>query len=450
MKCLTGSALDVAKPEVLPATALSPDGPGTIHPCKSKTPGWEAASKAVDALAAHVSNLADDGDPKAVKAELDALLATDCFALAAADLEDASVFDSAVSLKAWWDDGGDAWVRHYLALDESRQSLVPPTRRRALTTASPKAKGHPLAPLLCPPADARSTDAIGCAHETVGWVKRADASLIRRAAHGLLGTSPRTPEGCIAEALSKEVSAEDRYARYRACIDTVTLHRDALPLGRFKAPTDGWFVTAAGRRTSCTELRAYDLATGTAYRVSDCSGRRRAATAGPSTEIGRVPLPLLREAVWMILLSQVSEHQVVTEGRSFQVPEEIAIGRPARSGGHGSSVGFGCGSSAPRSWSWMRDKGGALVGQASGIIQAPTGCDDADGHAAELLEVAEDGFEAGCAPAGAPSRLPWSAPGPAVEHDHAALLDEAFLEPARAELAKVAATRRVPCPNQRP
>ncbi|MDB5216586.1 MAG: hypothetical protein JWO86_4513 [Myxococcaceae bacterium] len=87
------------------------------------------------------------------------------------------------------------------------------------------------------------------------------------------------------------------------------------------------------------------------------------------------------------------------------------------------------------------------VGQASGIIQWPSdGCTDVDGHAGELLEVMEDGFEAGCAPAAAPTKVPWSTPGPAIEHDHVAVLDDSALETSRAELARVAALRRPHCP----
>jgi hypothetical protein len=445
VKCVNGNALDVASPEVLPAAALPLDGPDAIHPCKAKTPDWEAASKALEAFETRIAALADDGDAKPVKAELDALLTNECFALAAGDFHDATAFDSAVSLKAWWDDGGMSWLAHYLVLGDLRESVVPPSRRRALTAASPKAKTHPLAPLLCPPSNARMTDATGCGHETSGWVKRADASLVRRAVHGRATSTMPTVKDCTQDALAAGVAAEDRYAVFRACLDTVAMHRDALPLGRFKAPTDGWFVIAGGRRSSCIELFAYDLASGAAYRVRDCTGRGRSATA-PATAIGRVPLALLREAVWMILLARVSEHDVLSEAATFAIPKEIPIGRP-RNSGYGSTGGSGCGSSSPRSWSWMRATGGALVGQASGIIQWPSdGCTDVDGHAGELVEVMEDGFEAGCAPAAAPTKVPWSAPGPAIEHDHVAVLDDFALEASRTELARVAALRRPRCP----
>lgn len=446
VKCVTGNAPDVARPEALPAAALSADEPAAIHPCKAKTPEWEAASKAADAIAARVDALADDGDPKLLEAELDRLLATPCFELSAGDPHDDSSFDSAISLKAWWDDGGGSWVDHYLARDETRHSVVSPTRRRSLTSGSAKAKRHPLAPLLCPPSAARLTDATGCGHETNGWVKRANASLARWAAKDLLGSTVSTPEGCAKAALSREVSADQRYGAYRECIEHVPLRHDALPLGRFKAPTDGWFVIAGGSPSRCTDLATYDLASGAAYRVSDCRGRRHGSAPALVTALGRLPVPLLREAVWMILLAQVSEQQVLTEATTFDVPKEIAIGR-ARGSGRGGTGGFGCGSSAPRSWSWMRDRSGSLAGQASGILEWPTGCGGADGHATELLEIAEDSFDEGCTPAPAPARIPWSAPGPAIEHERAAVIDDPILETMRAELAKVSAKKRVPCPK---
>ncbi len=446
VKCVTGNALDVAAPEAIPASALPPDEPDAIHPCKAKTPAWDAASAAAAALGQRVNALAEDGDAKPVKAELDRLLAMPCFELANADPHGESNFDSALSLKEWWGAGGEAWVTSYLSIEDARAVVVSPTRRRSLTLATPKASQHPLAPLLCPAADARLTDPTGCGRESTGWVKRASAAMLRRAGNARTGTFASTVDSCRAEALAKDVAAGDRYTTYRECIETVPVRHDALPLGRFKAPTDGWFVIAGGRRGRCEDLYAYDLATGAAYRVSDCRGRR--GTRGPipfTSSTGRLPLSPLREAVWMILLAQVSEHDVLTESAEYAIPTEVAIQRPPS--GRGGTGGFGCGTTSPRAWSWMRSRGGALVGQASGVLQWPHGCEDASGHAVELLEIAEDGFDPACVPAGPPQHVNWSAPGPAIERDHAAVLDDPSLEPLRVELGNLARAPRTACPK---
>jgi hypothetical protein len=147
----------------------------------------------------------------------------------------------------------------------------------------------------------------------------------------------------------------------------------------------------------------------------------------------------------MILLAQVSEHDVLTEGSDFAIPDEIAIQRPPT--GRGGTGGFGCGTTSPRAWSWMRNRGGALVGQASGVLDWPHGCEDASGHAVELLEIAEDGFDAACVPAGPPQHVNWSAPGPAIGRDHAAVLDDPSLDPLRIELANLARAPRTACPK---
>src|SRR5437879_9195777 len=119
---------------------------------------------------------------------------------------------------------------HYLTLDERRSIVVPPSPRRALTS---KSSPHPLAPLFCAPADALSSGP-GCGQETLGWRRRADRALGRSATIASVTPGSKTEESCAKEANAEEPSK--RYTTYRDCLEEVAPRREALPLGRFKAP----------------------------------------------------------------------------------------------------------------------------------------------------------------------------------------------------------------------
>jgi hypothetical protein len=450
-----GNGIEIAEPQALPPEALAgadvdPDA-DLILPCKAGTPEHSAAKTDLSALADAIRDVADDGDPQPAVDQLTALLETTCFALNVGEATDGLDFDSAVSLKTWWDDGGESWVEHYLDIADRRATVIPPSPRRSLTTAKPAGKRaktpkkaanaaatpngpHPLSPLLCSAADARSSSTTGCGHETTGWALRADRDLTRRAA----GQTWKLEEACAKEAAAMEPN--ERFAGYRDCLDEVAIRRTALPLGRFKAPTDGWFVVSGPRRRGCVELSTYDLATGAAYTVSECTPRsgRAGQSSSPVLALasGKIPLPLLREAAWMIMMAPVAQTGVRVDATSFEVPAAIAIERVSGTlRGIGASSRCG-GSGTPRSWSWMREKNGVLVGQASGLLRWPIGIEDAESHAAELLEIAEDGIELGCAPAAAPARITWTSPGPAIERGQPATLEDPALLPLQNELAK--------------
>lgn len=297
--CLTGTPLAIA-PVLLPSEALSREdddaGSTALHPCTAKAQEHDAATSAVSALGDRIRDLADDARPAPVTEELEALLATPCFQLSVGDPHDSVVFDSAIALKTWWDDGGESWVEHYLALEAQRTTVIAPTPRRTLVTGS--SRKHPLAPLLCPASDARSTSTTGCGHETTGWARRADLDFGRRASAKQAIFGGKTAGSCAKEAEAAELV--ERFSTYRDCLEEVAPRRDALPLGRFKAPADGWFVITGprARRSGCVEIRTYDLATGAAYITSECTpnhGSRANPAAAPvlSTVTGKLPLPTL-------------------------------------------------------------------------------------------------------------------------------------------------------------
>lgn len=390
-----------------------------VVPCNEGTPELQAAELAYRALDKKVNALAWNGDAKPIAEELETLLEHPCLEIANADPKELLTFPNAVSLRTWWSEGGADWLWSYLRVSESRFLRASPTPRIALTLETAP-KDHPLAPLLCPADESKP-----CATESRGWMRRANEKLELMASGHRRGNDV---VDCSAEAMKKPKN--ERYASFRDCLETGFVKRRALPIGRFKAPSDGWLVIddVSG---SCRTLRAFDLATGSRYASEDCS-------RVPTTSVGRVPIGALREAAWMLLLARETQANVrVAEG--FHVPEKIPV-RRAR----GESIGLGsiscmCGSSQRRSWSWMRDKNGTLRGQVSGVIVGRAD-DEALEHALDLLDIADAAFEKGCAPSAAPARIAWSSPGPASDGT-AAIMDDPASDAVRAALAKARPTR---------
>ncbi len=138
----------------------------------------------------------------------------------------------------------------------------------------------------------------------------------------------------------------------------------------------------------------------------------------------------------------------VPKRRPFDVPQEIVIARPADRGAGLSGWATCGGGGIPRPWWWIREKNGALVGQLSGTLRWPEPCDDAEDHGAELLGVAEAGFEIGCTPASAPANVTWSAPGIVPGGGNSPRLDDPDLAPLRRAFAVVAGAKRRVCANK--
>ena len=393
-----------------PAGVVAYD-PDTVRPCTKGSPETEAARAAVDSFAERVDALPLTPVPKAFADELHELLGTQCFQLADHALRPS--FGSGLAAKQWWNDGGYTWLMSLVDLEEARTIVVPPSARRVLASdAGLDDRTRPIAPLLCP------TDAQACGRETIGWTRRVEGAFLRRASGTRYGD-----DACVETA--KKAAPELRYDALVDCVQDHAQTRTALPLGRFRAPKDGWLVATGGGASRCSVLRTYDLATGAAYVATACPGK--AATV----KVGRVPVASLREAAWMLVLAPVVERNVRVDASSFDVPPEIAIEKPSRYG-RGRGISIGCGgvhSSRPRHWSWMRGTT-TLTGQTSGVLRPSSGT-HAEDHASELLAVAEDGFEEGCAPAPPPAKVTWTAPGLAPNDETSA----SFEDPAVVALA---------------
>jgi hypothetical protein len=377
-------------------------------------PLLERATGSLRALDRTVGALDDAADPKSAKAELDRILDSPCFALARIDLGFSELaFDSGLAMKTWWSEGGATWLRRYTELDNRFLTVAGAPRRSLLLD---RRAGHPLTPLLC-----RAKDG-GCGGETAGWARRLTADLERR----------RPAERADWEACLETAKAEapvHRYATYFDCMTADVVVQDAPPLGRFKAPRDGVFVTESATGQGCTELRVYALDTGARYAAEDCG-------QGVSISAGRVPLAALREAVWAILLTAARESGV-RQTLTFSVPGGIAFVRPPESVLELSLPGISTTSGQQlRSWSWMRVDRGKLVGQVSGLLRTPDPTSDMAEHASELLAVADDGTTGGCAPGGLPAQaIRWDWPGPSIEDGVSVELDGPESAALRAALA---------------
>jgi hypothetical protein len=389
-------------------------------PCKEGSLARHAAQLAYESFGTKVRALAPASDPKPLEEALETLLEHPCFELAQADPKELLTFSSAVSLRQWWQDGGADWLSSYLTVDRDRYLRSAPTPRIALTLETAP-KDHPLRPLLCPADESKP-----CAVDASGWMRRVNEKL------ALIAESHRSGKDaldCAADAM-KEAKA-DRYAAYRDCLESTFTRQQALPLGRFKAPSDGWLVMNDDSG-ACRTVRAFHLVTGAVYSATDC---RRPMT----TTAGRVPVGALREAAWMLFLARESQPNVrLTEG--FHVPEKIPIKRA-----RGETIGLGtiscsCGPSFRRSWSWMRESPSGLRGQVSGVFVGRAD-DDAIRHAFDLLDVATAALESDCAPSPPPARIAWGSPGPASREGEAAVIDDPASEPVRIALAKTKPSR---------
>ncbi|MFO0736977.1 MAG: hypothetical protein U0270_13910 [Labilithrix sp.] len=400
----TASAAPPAAPEApRPEPDPEPDAGEWVTPCKEGTDEHKAAATELASISKAIHDLPMTGDPKPIATRLASLVETKCF-LGVGDELMIGEFQSALSLKTYWGEGGEASLSARLAWDKSgdRRFWLAPSIRHALTRESVPAT-HPLASLLCPAVPN------GCGSETTGWAHRAELALHAHAEakRGSASEPPKTQESC-AKAAAAVVPSSRAFLTFRSCLQQTAIHEDALPLGRFRAPSSGWLVLRGrrGHHSWCEELRAYDLTTGSAHVASLCGGMFSAqGPIGIKVEKGKLPVDALREAAWMMLLANTADRDVVVSGSGIYIPKEIDIRLPAE---QGFGIGLGSfGTSSGRTtlvYQWI--VGGKSI--ASGTVEWPDAHDAADEHATNLLAIAELAMVKGCAPAAVPA-IPWTA-----------------------------------------
>jgi hypothetical protein len=385
-----------------------------------------------------------------VAQELYSLLKTECF-LAAAETKRVPNPDSALALREWWTNGGGGdWLESFLELPSLgtldkpiRHVVVPPDVRKTLNLEAHR--DHPLSALLCPLTDA------ACGAETRGWRLRADAYFAAHRAAGRHDPSRRfpddppepSPETAARECAEKTSDGPtgQRYQRWRACVEMNRPKQIALPLGDFKAPTNGWLVISGrrGHYEFCDTVRAYDLSTGAAFVDDSCSdlvlkdggnvdfretdkGRVRHVRAGT------VSVENLREALWMLLL-RTEATEIQLKAAYYPLPAGLAPQWTVRHDeGDLDITGIGMWASTGQTsltWRWIPDTGAGFVGQ----LTWPDSYDAAENHAASLLDVAEEGFVEGC-PSQAAGTMPLTSRHThtlnSVNRDEITRLDQGF------------------------
>lgn len=393
-------------------SAKPPPGEVVFVPCPQSTPEWAAAQERLLALDARMGSLPDEEDSRPVVEALRELLKSRCFEMSRE--EDSALMEDepppALSLKAWWREGGRTWVESYLELGKPgvRAVVLPPAVRPVLVRETAK-PDHRLASLLCSAADR------GCAKQMETWTSQVEVAFARERERQ--GESSRLAEKIsqTCEESARKRPARWRYTAWRQCHRNSDSHAPQPVVVRMRAPEDGWLVIRGrrGHHSFCDEVRAYHLGTGTAWVSQSCSElalyedkerlgevnvkatdeARRAEVA-----VGTVSLEQLREVARAVLLADEPMAHGRAAATSVPVPEGYRIEWRERKSGL-SSVGLGGGAGwftsgqTRLNWAWFPP---GRAEPLSGELTWPDSAQPAEDHADRLIREMEETFKSGC------------------------------------------------------
>ena len=364
-----------------------------VRPCAPGDPELTSAERELSQIDSAVAALDIAADPEPLVERIKALAATHCLRMMDG-LELAPT--SGLSLKTYWAEGGSSHVRSYLDLSKPGEHWLwlAPAVRRALTLETNPTS--PIRELLCPFADTT------CGIEARGWAVRAAHEFRALAVQSnqdgadALATSA-DPDACKHVAL--RAARKDRFATFRDCEERRRIEHAALPIGQTRALDHGWLIVQGrrGHYSFCDESRAYDLTTGSAYRMASCSGlelesdgsvdfRATDAQRKTSLEMGHLPLLALREAAWMLLLMGEVDPRAAA-GYGVSLPNSVPL-TVDDDFWHGFGLTMHV-TSADTVLAW-RVVGSPETIKAGKLRWSPEPLDDAAAeHAASLLRVAE-------------------------------------------------------------
>ncbi|WP_375745895.1 hypothetical protein NR800_14745 [Corallococcus interemptor] len=390
----------------------APAQPERIVPCPPDSADGEAAREALSAFDARMEALPEDGEVQEARAGLQLLLSHRCFGLAREEEgREPLTWDEehpvpALALRTWWRDGGKAYFMSQLELGRSgaRTVVIPPDVRDVLAReTSPK---HRLSALVCP------VKAGGCGAETEPWRERAEKAFRpENRRPGTFDEKPPPPPDCMKEA--RRQPSRSRYKAWRMCLANSPSARNVqtvLPLGRIRAPMDGWLVIRGrrGHHAFCDQLDAYHLATGTAYRSMSCSGlalmpdgnvdgAATNAARRSGVKVGRVSPERLHELTWMLLMVPEVKDRVQVEAVRIPVPKGLRVEWPATDDGIlGGIVGGAFGGSTAQTrlgWKWFPPGGAEPL---SGAFTYPYSWAPGEDHANVLMKEVEATLQEGC------------------------------------------------------
>lgn len=355
--------------------------------------------------------LRDDAPLDGAWQRLQELLRQPCFQWARVALGDRRP-DSAASLREWWTEDGEGWLRDAGGQPREKGRVVlPPDFPPSLLL-----KGNersPEASILCPATDA------ACGLETRGWLARA------RDAFDTLDERHEpydSPEGGRRQRemkveCDKAVAVAKKPEQLDAWLDCLAERRKRVsrhPVGRFRAPRRGWIVVAGrrGHYQFCDGVAAFDLATGAAATVRSCSGlmflgmsgrvdgKKTNAARKLEKEVGAVSVDNARElALGLLLLDHTK--QITVDATEATLPPGVSLEAAPRAGlGRSGPVCMESDSETTLTWSWVDGD----VTRARGELTWPYSCRTGESHADKLLEILEAGLVPGC-PAAVPPAI---------------------------------------------
>lgn len=419
--------------------------------CSRGTSERAAAERAIDGLDREIRSLSPGAPVEPIQQALAVLLRPPCFRLARSTMVPPG--RSATSVRRWWEEGGESWLRASLDGPKTREGKifieVPPEARPSLWREERPNRHLPL-PFLCSAADTP------CGSETSTWFDNAERSFkeesgrARGQASDCVGEAsdhrnqqsqesrtecaykdPLTESliasrieasKCVRAARKKGPSAQ--LATLLTCVMQYRARFPTLPIGQLRAPRRGW-LTIQGRRGHydfCDDLRAYDLDSGSVYGASSCSSlvlqrggwvdfARTDARRAVRTLCGQLEPAQLRELAWALLIAPAIKWLAPAE--ELEVPAGIALHLPQRSSRDPWVGGVWGGSDAQTSLDWALVESG--VEQARGVLTWPHSWDHGDNYADHVLDLAEKNIKEGCPSANLPPDLlevsspPWQA-----------------------------------------
>ena len=336
-------------------------------------------------------------DARAFGTDLTALLAKPCLAHVAPAVASFDGVDQAWPglIEALRD------ATHGFKITEGRRLLViPPEPMRPLAADV----ARDIAPFVCATGTkdcGRAGSYILRAHAAFDAVAEVELGRLRVSPAGrdTPGILPRTPpeipvEWCYETAPNGYVP--DLYVEWATCVAKLTPRTYRFARTDLRAPVKGWLVLRGrrGHYISQDEIRAYDLATGTAYIISGESG----TPAAVDTAAGTVGVDQLREVAFM-LVAQRALVELRDTMMYAQVPDSLALTlEPSLNETRGKSTWM---STAQTDIAYSFVQGSA---DRFGTFTWPYSASWVENHIVKLIRVMEAGFVPGCAPAKLPTR----------------------------------------------
>jgi hypothetical protein len=396
--------------------SAQPPTPVRVERCRANNPELAAAFDAIRAYDRLLRSARSETPVASLESAYRALVERRCLEPASHEVGGPR-FESVAGLTGWWDGGGIRWLESYLqlpVLTVGRRADVPhvvlPNDEVPVIPPERLSASAGLSRVVC-------GDEPSCGAETRGWIERAERAFAAHADAETRRSGARDRQAAIATCAenARAIPRETRFIRWLDCVENEHPRRSAFPVARFRAPRTGWMVVRGrrGHHRFCDEVRAYDLATGSAYVAQSCtdltlrqdgsvdhSSTDRSRTA--SALAGSVATDNLRETLLMLLLDPIT---VALAPDPFYVPLPPGMSTTWVEGAStfGSGQGTSWASSAQTQLAWAWVDGERVL--AEGTLTWPDSHRAPEAHAAELLSIVDAGFTSGCPAVGPPPTL---------------------------------------------